>query len=131
MKLMGNTDIEDCLLRLDKLTQEEARMASAELLKMTRDVDRKVMGVDNSVKSVEGKVEDVRSDMHDVGNKVQGVEGKVQDVRSDVQDVDHRVQTIGNNISSRVQGVDDKSMQVNRSLSLQSLLLVLSTHTSS
>ncbi|KAF8487341.1 hypothetical protein DFH94DRAFT_23655 [Russula ochroleuca] len=34
-KLTGNTDIEDGLARLDKLTQEEARMASAELLKMS------------------------------------------------------------------------------------------------
>jgi hypothetical protein len=65
-------------------------MASAELLKMTH-------GVDNRVKSVAGKVEDVCSDMHDVGNKV----------RVDVQNVDHRVR-----------GVDDKLEQVNRSLSL-------------
>ncbi|KAI0263498.1 hypothetical protein BGY98DRAFT_1192421 [Russula aff. rugulosa BPL654] len=34
-KLVGNTDIEDSLERLDRLTQEEARMASAELLKVT------------------------------------------------------------------------------------------------
>ena len=103
-KLMGNTDIEDSMSRLDKLTQEEARMASAELLKMTHGVDGKVMGVDNRVKSVEGKVEDVRSDVHDVGNKV---EERMQDVRGDVQDVDHRVQ-----------GIDDKLEQVNSSLSL-------------
>ncbi|KAF8487242.1 hypothetical protein DFH94DRAFT_841605 [Russula ochroleuca] len=32
-KLTGNTEIEDSLAKLDKLTQEEARMASAELLK--------------------------------------------------------------------------------------------------
>ncbi|KAH9981876.1 hypothetical protein BJV77DRAFT_967103 [Russula vinacea] len=34
-KLTGNTEIEDSLTRLDKLTQEEARMASAELLKQS------------------------------------------------------------------------------------------------
>ncbi|KAN0112065.1 hypothetical protein V8E52_007805 [Russula decolorans] len=32
-KLVGNTDIEDSIQRLDKLTQEEARMTSAESLK--------------------------------------------------------------------------------------------------
>jgi hypothetical protein len=37
--------------------QEEGRIASAELLKMTR-------GVHDRVKGVEGKVEDVRSDVH-------------------------------------------------------------------
>ena len=35
-KLIGDTEVEDSLSRLDKLTQEEARMASAELLKVTR-----------------------------------------------------------------------------------------------
>jgi peptidoglycan hydrolase CwlO-like protein len=125
---MGNTDIEDSLARLDKLTQEEARMASAELLKMTHVLDGKVMGVDDKMKSVQGKIQDVRSDVHEVGNRVQSVEGKVEDVRSDmhdvgqgiegkvedvgnkVQDVDDRVQTIGANI-------DDRLDLVNRSLS--------------
>jgi hypothetical protein len=79
MKLAGNTDIEDSLQRLDKLTQEEARMASAELLKITH-------GVDDRVKGVEGKVQDVRSDVQVVGNKVQGVNDRVQDIGNDVRD---------------------------------------------
>jgi methyl-accepting chemotaxis protein len=123
--LVGNTDIEDSLSRLDKLTQEEARMASAELLKITHSVDGKVQDVrsdvqdvGNKVQSVEGKVQDVRGDVHDVGDKVQSVEGRIEDVRGDVQNVDHRVQTIGKTISSSVQGVDDKLEHVNRSLSL-------------
>ena len=86
-KLTGNTDIEDSLARLDKLTQEEARIASAELLKMTHSVDGKVMGVDDRVKGVEGSVQDVRSDVHDVGNKVQGVEGKVLGVDNKIDQV--------------------------------------------
>jgi hypothetical protein len=89
-KLAVNRDIEDGLERLDKLTQEEARMASSELLKMTHGVDGKVMGVDDRVK---------------------GVEGKMQDVRDDVQGV-------GKDISIRVQGVDDKLDQASRSLFL-------------
>ena len=40
MRLVGNTDIEDSLQRLDKLTQEEARMANAESLKVIHNVDR-------------------------------------------------------------------------------------------
>ncbi|KAF8494970.1 hypothetical protein F5888DRAFT_1890781 [Russula emetica] len=75
-KLVGNTEIEDSLQRLDRLTQEEARMASAELLKVTH--------------SVEGKVDDVHSDVQDIGSKVQNVDGRVQDVQGDVHDVDNR-----------------------------------------
>ena len=124
-KLTGSTDIEDSLERLDKLTLEEVRMASAELIKMTHIIDGKVMNVDDTVKSIEGKVQDVhgdvqyvRIDMQDVGNKVQGVDDRVQGIANDVQD-----------ISSEVRGVDDKFDQVNRSSSLSYLLIVPSAQT--
>jgi adenylosuccinate synthase len=38
-KLLGRNDVEDGLKRLDKLTQEEAKMATAEVLKITRGMD--------------------------------------------------------------------------------------------
>jgi hypothetical protein len=38
-KLLGRNDVEDALKRLDKLTQEEAKMAAAEVLKITRGMD--------------------------------------------------------------------------------------------
>ena len=105
---MGNRDIEDSLERLDKLTQEEARMASAEQLRMTHGVDGKVMAVDDRVKGVEGKMQDVRDDVQDVGIMVQSFEGRV---RGDVQD-------IRKDISIKVQGVDDKLDHANRLLFL-------------
>jgi uncharacterized protein YoxC len=64
--LAGNTDIEDSVQRLDKLTQEEARMASAELLKVTHGVD--------------GKIEDVHSEVQDIGNVVKDISGEVREV---------------------------------------------------
>jgi len=51
-KLIGNTEIEDALKELDRLTQEEAQMASAEHLKITHSVDVKVMGVDDKLVQV-------------------------------------------------------------------------------
>ena len=126
-KLIGNTEAEDSLQRLDKLTHEEARMASAELLKVTHRVEGKVKGVDD-------KVQDVRSDVQDVGQKVedvdkrvegvdermqavndrvQGVDEKVQGVDDKIQDIDDKVQDVGD----KVLDVDDKLNQVNRSSS--------------
>ena len=118
--MTGNTDIEDSLERLDKLTQEEARMASAELLKMTRIVD-------DDVKDVRDDVQDVRGDVQDVGTKVHGVDERVQDVHDDVQDVRIRVQSV----DSRIQDVGDKLDRANRSLFLQNLLSVPRTETAS
>ncbi|KAF8470952.1 hypothetical protein DFH94DRAFT_847480 [Russula ochroleuca] len=48
-KLIGRTDMEDALKRLDKLTQEEARMAVAQNLKATQIVDERVKGVANTM----------------------------------------------------------------------------------
>jgi uncharacterized protein YoxC len=104
--------------RLDKLTQEEARMASAELLKMTHGVGGKLMGVDDRVKGVEGKMQGVRDDVQCVGDKIQDVRSDVKGVGDKVQDVDDRVQVIGKGLSIRVQGVDEKLDQANRSLFL-------------
>jgi methyl-accepting chemotaxis protein len=105
--LAGNTDIEDSVQRLDKLTQEEARMASAELLKVTHGVD--------------GKVDDVHGDVQDVGSKVQNVDGRVQDVQDDVQDVGNKVQDVDNrvqDIGSDVKNISNEVREVNRSSSL-------------
>ena len=63
-------DLEDALRKLDILTQEEARMAHAEVLRITHSIR-------NDVKIVEGKVEEVGDK---VGDKVQGVDEKVQAV---------------------------------------------------
>ncbi len=56
---MGRTDIEDALKRLDKLTQEEVRIATAQLLKITHGVDNKVTKIDERVTEVDDKVKDV------------------------------------------------------------------------
>jgi hypothetical protein len=121
MKLAGNTDIEDSLVRLDKLTEEEARMAAVELLKMTHNIDGKMMGVDDRVKGVAGQVQDVRGDVQDVRGDVQdvyvevhGVHFDVQDILVDVQDARGDVRDVGN----MVQDVGDKLDQANRSSSL-------------
>jgi hypothetical protein len=51
-KIIGNRDVEDSLQRLDKLTQEEARMASAELLKITHSVEDTIQDVDDKLDQV-------------------------------------------------------------------------------
>ena len=55
-KLIGMTDMEDALKRLDKLTQEEVRMAIAENLRATHAVDERVASVNNKVAEVIGGV---------------------------------------------------------------------------
>ena len=70
-KLAGMADLEDALKKLDRLTQEEARMANAEVLRIAHDIR-------DGVKIVDGKVEEVVDIVGDVGDKVQFVDDKVQ-----------------------------------------------------
>ena len=58
-KLIGRTDMEDALKRLDKLTQEEARMATAEVLRSTHAIDEGMRGVREQVLAVDDKVAEV------------------------------------------------------------------------
>ena len=55
-RLAGRTDLEDALKKLDKLTQEEARMAIAQNLRATQNVDDRVKGVYHEVKEVNDNV---------------------------------------------------------------------------
>ena len=48
-KLIGKKEMEDALKRLDKLTQDEARMAAAEHLRLTHVIDNKVTSLQASV----------------------------------------------------------------------------------
>ena len=69
-KLVGKTDIEDALGRLDRLTQDEGWMASASGLKATYDVDDKVQAVDDKVQGVDDKVQGVDNRVRDVDEKI-------------------------------------------------------------
>ena len=77
-KLAGMADLEDALKNLDRLTQEEVRMANAEVLRITNNISDGVKIVDGKVEGVHNKVDGVGNKVEDVGDKVQGVGDKVQ-----------------------------------------------------
>ena len=55
-KLIGRTDLEDALKRLDQLTREEAWMGIAQTLRATHDVGEIVGRVVDTVASVDDRV---------------------------------------------------------------------------
>ena len=66
MKLIGKNDVEDALKILDRLTQEEARMAAAELLKVTNRIDNRVEGIADNVLVVDDKMKNVHDDVDQI-----------------------------------------------------------------
>ncbi|KAI0280182.1 hypothetical protein BGY98DRAFT_1175643, partial [Russula aff. rugulosa BPL654] len=58
-KLIGRNGIEDALKRLDKLTQDEVRMATAQILKVTHTVDKDVREVVETMVVMDDRVASV------------------------------------------------------------------------
>jgi hypothetical protein len=70
-------DIEDTLKKLDRLTQEEARMALAEVLRISHNIR-------NEVKVVDGKVESVESKVQVVIDGAQGLSSKLKTILTSI-----------------------------------------------
>lgn len=93
-KLIGRTEIEDSLKRLDKLTQEEARMATAQVLKVAHSVDERVRGVRDEVLGVDNRVAGVDDRLAHVDDRVAGVGDRVAGVGEIVKTVNDKVTAV-------------------------------------
>ena len=100
---MGKNDIDDALKRLDRLTQEEARMAAAQLLKVTNTIDNRVGGIADNVLVVDNRVATVHERVAAVGESVAGANDRIACVDDRVKDVDGRVKAV----DDKVAAVDD------------------------
>ena len=89
-RLVGRTDMEDALKRLDKLTQEEARMVVAENLKATHAVDERVKGIANTMTTMD--------------NRVAGMDGRVASVDARVASVSDRVKVVDKKVGEVIHG---------------------------
>ena len=93
-RLIGRTDMEDALKRLDKLTQEEARMAIAENLKATYAVDERVREVASTVVAIDDRVAHVGDQVAGVTDRVASVDDKIVVVIDKVAGVDNKVDEV-------------------------------------
>lgn len=69
-KVAGVTNLEDGMKRLDRLINEEVRMASAVILKITHDVDEKVTGVGDDVRAIDKNVRDVDEKVQQMADNI-------------------------------------------------------------
>lgn len=80
-KLAGRTDLEDGLKKLDKLTQEQTRMAAAQLLILTHSADNILTAGDN-VKAIKSEVWIGNDELTAVVEEVQEIIGVVKGMPS-------------------------------------------------
>ena len=79
-KLVGRTEMEDALRKLDKLTQEEARMVAAQNLKATHAVDERVKGVVDAVDAIDNRIVRVNERVVTVDDRVKVVDNNLMQV---------------------------------------------------
>ena len=79
-KLIGRSDIEDALKRLDKLTHEEAWMGIAQNLKATHTVGESVRGIEDKVGAVDNRIIGVEDRVASVDDRVRVVDDRVVEV---------------------------------------------------
>jgi hypothetical protein len=104
-KLIGRTDMADALKRLDKLTEEEARMAVAQNLEATHTVDESVRGVENTMitgAGVDDRVAEVDDRVPRVDN-VDSLDDQGKGINAGVASVD-RVEVVGDKVAEIIDG---------------------------
>ena len=74
-RVVGRTDLEDGMKRLDKLTNEEVLMAIAQLREITHNIDNNVTEVNEGVRRVD---ENVKDGVELVNNNIKAVDNKLQ-----------------------------------------------------
>ena len=74
-RLVGRTDLEEGMKTLDKLTNEEVVMATAQNLKVTHNIDKNVTKVNEGMRRVD---ENVKGGVQLINNNIKAVYDKVQ-----------------------------------------------------
>jgi archaellum component FlaC len=103
-KLIGKNDIKNALKKLDRLTQEEARMAAAQLLRVTTTIDNRVGGIADNVLVVNNRVAGVDDRVAGVDERVAGVDERVAGVDDRVKDVDDKVKAVDDKLVVVIDG---------------------------
>ena len=112
--------MEDALKNLDKLTQKEALMAIAEVLKATHAGDERMMRVANTVAAIDKRVADVDDRVTGVGDQVARtahvIEDWVRGAREQELVVNDRVASIDDPVAEVIDGAHIISVRPNKCL---------------
>jgi regulator of protease activity HflC (stomatin/prohibitin superfamily) len=104
-KLAGRTDMDHALKRLDKLTQEEVRMAIAQNLTVTHIVDDRVRVVADRVLDVDDRVASVNDGVQVVDARVASVDNSVQIVNARAASINDKVEAINDKVTVAIDGM--------------------------
>ena len=88
-KLVGKTDVEDALSRLDMLTKEETLMMVVRNLEVTHHVDGNVKATKVVAEDIDNNVKVTKLLVEDIEDNVKGIEGQVEGIAAVARSVDN------------------------------------------
>ena len=95
-KLVGKTNVEDALLRLDMLTKDESLMMVVRNLEVTHHVDGIVHDVDDNVKATKAMTEDI-------DDNVKAIKVHMDATRVIIEDIDDSVKGVARSVDNGTQ----------------------------
>jgi uncharacterized membrane protein len=93
-RLVGRTDVEDALSRLDTLTKEESLMMVVRNLEVTHRVDGVVHEIDSNVKSNMVVTEDIDNNVKETKLLVEDLEDSMKEIEGVARSVDNGTQNL-------------------------------------
>jgi len=103
-RLVGRTDVEDALERLDTLTKEEISMTVARNLEVTDRIDGNAMAIKDIVLNVDGNVNATKELAQDVDSNVKLITEVIRDVEGNVEETRALTENVGDDVKV-IQGV--------------------------
>jgi hypothetical protein len=97
-RLLGKTEVEDALQRLDMLTQEENLMTVARTFEATHHVDNKVTVIEEVLQQVDGNVRATQELTHHVDDNMMEIQELTYDVHADVEMIVEGTRIIDDNV---------------------------------
>jgi len=99
-RLVGRTDIEDALQRLDTLTNEEGQMTTARNLEVTHHVDGNVATIKEVIQDVDGNVKVMKELASEVDGNVKAIKELTRDVDGNVVAIKEVIHDVDSNIKA-------------------------------
>ena len=86
-RLIGKTEVEDGLQRLDMLTKEENLMTAACMLEVTGEIRRDVNVIKDDTRDIKDDTHRIKDDTHDIKEDTRGIKDDTCDIKDDTRNI--------------------------------------------
>ena len=91
-RLVGRTEVEDGLQRLDMLTKEESLMTTARTLGITGDIHQDVNAVKEDTCNIKDDTRDIKDDTRDIKEDARGIKEDTHNIMGDTRNINDNLE---------------------------------------